>query len=114
MRKMLYIIVVILPILACGTLPTVAAEPQYSIQYPVLSSAPVPRRVSIEMVVMDTDEAHGLNVRDFPNGVVICSACLKNGQVLSVTEILVVGETWWCKHAAGWSACRYLEVMGAR
>lgn len=100
MTKSLYIIALILPMLACGA----------NVSAPVPSAVPTPPVVDgVKMIVTGLYDGEPLNIRDAANGRET-GKYLYNGNPVTVYEVLVVGDTEWCRHELGWSACRFLEA----
>lgn len=97
--KNLYIPSLTLFVLAC------LAPSALPVVFPSRDPAPVPPVTVMVVTGLYNDEP--LNIRETANGAVT-DEYLYNGDVIIVTEIEVVGDTAWCKHELGWSACRYL------
>ena len=101
-RKLL--ILLALPALACGMMQVGQPTADFTGQKPEFSLPTV--SVEIPQYIVTADQLH---IRDEANGNVV--GYLYAGDVVTVTDVLVVGDVFWCRHEAGWSACRYLEVV---
>ena len=99
MRK---ILILALPlILACGMMDVANTPAEAGGTISSMTIAEIPQfSVSVEK----------LHVRLVPNGDVV--GYLYAGDTVQVTEIRAVGDILWCRHAAGWSACRFMEAQG--
>lgn len=104
-----FLLVFVLSSLACGMQ---AAIPDTQIRHetstavsPSLSAAPVPTGGEKMTVIADT-----VYVRPSPGMSEYPIGELKNGQIVEVVAVEVVGDTLWCRHHDGWTACKYLEV----
>jgi len=63
---------------------------------------------SIQMMVVIAD---GLNVRAEPSLRSEVVWELVNGEIVTVTEMRTVGDSFWCLHQFGWSNCKWLAYI---
>ena len=104
MRKLLAILA--LPALACGMMQVGQPTATPVVEFPQNNVVePLPTESTWIITVQD------LNVRETPNGTVLVGVYLHAGDIVTVTGVNVVGDTFWCKHDFGWSACRYMEIV---
>ena len=94
----------LLPLLISASIFTACAP---ALDAPIPPPAPAPAPVVVEMVVV---APKALNVRSEPSEKAAVVRELRNGDVVVVSAIRVVGESRWCRHADGWSNCRWLRV----
>ena len=105
MKKMMYLII-LLALASLGCMATGAAMlPETNAPPTVTPFEPT----STAALDVRTVTAESLNVRETEGGDVI--GWIYYGDTVIVTEEVTDGEgVKWCRHAGGWSACRYLEA----
>lgn len=100
-----------LPALACGV-QTATEPPQMfasvgnSYQAPSPSEAPAPD--GGQWMTVTASEA--VYIRPSAGTGEQPIGDLKNGAVVFVTGVKVVGDSLWCRHLSGWTNCRYLAA----
>lgn len=94
MRKILPISILVLSALACGVSSKLKV-------YPQRDPAPTPPEYAVQMIVSGT-----WNIRTKAgetNPLVDGKNTLHDGEIITCTEFLVVGEGLWCHHERGWT-----------
>jgi hypothetical protein len=106
MRKLIYIL--LFASLACGIQTNIAKTQSNSIS--LAQQLPTADSVRIMHVIAPlAGEDYTVYVREAPSEKSAVLKVLSSGMAVRVTEILVIDGTEWCKHADGWTACRWLQ-----
>lgn len=99
MKKYLYVSALILSVLACG----VSSAGQSAVLI-----VPTQTESGVEMVV--TGEWYIRTAAGERNPLVDGKDTLHDGEIVTCTEFVTVGDGLWCRHERGWSNARWMTA----
>ena len=101
MPKYLYVAVLMLASLACGV---------QGQKLKVYQSMPTETAEATEVEMMVTGDLYIRTAAGETNPLVDGKNTLHDGEIVTCTEFLVVGDGLWCKHQYGWSNARWMKA----
>ena len=103
--KPLLLVCFVIFTLACGV-----TSPEIGNVAHLSDKLPTPTE-SVQMMVVVADEAVYVRVEPSLRAALGEREALFSGEVVTVTEMRTVGDSFWCLHQFGWSNCKFLSYI---
>lgn len=106
-KLLIWLLLFTLPALACGVQTAPALKAESAI---ISESTPAVRQPVLMVVVAEK----GVNVRSMPSeNASYTREALEFGDMVTVDEVKMIGDSNWCHHQFGWSNCKWLKALEA-